>query len=71
MNLCKSSSDALIAGPAFAAGGTGMTSGKGTPDAARDVGDIFDESVTGPAQGPTDEKRVRMLYTFNLLTIWR
>lgn len=39
-----------------------MTSGKGTPDAARDVGDIFDESVTGPAQGPTDEKRVRMLY---------
>lgn len=43
-----------------------MTSGKGTPDAARDVGDKFDESVTGPAQGPTDDKRVCILYTCDL-----
>ncbi|KAK9868743.1 hypothetical protein WJX84_002694 [Apatococcus fuscideae] len=44
-------------GPAVAAGGTGMTSGKGYPDAARETSDRFGESATGPAQEATDATR--------------
>ncbi len=47
-------------GPALAAGGTGMTSGKGTPDAARDTSDKFDETAGGPALSATDATRVRL-----------